>query len=63
MPLLLKLGQLGEHDHVAEMDVGGGRIDPQLHPERLALGELLLECAIRQGLVGPAHQYVEVSHA
>ena len=51
MALLLELGELGEHHDVAEVDVGGGRIDAQLDPERLALGELLLERALGEGLL------------
>jgi hypothetical protein len=29
---VLELAQLLEHDHVSEMDVGSGRIDPKLDP-------------------------------
>jgi hypothetical protein len=63
MTLLLELGQLGEHNHMAEMDVGGGWIDAQLDPERLASGELLLERTLGQDLLGPAPQHLQVSHA
>ena len=63
MSLLLELRELGEDHDVSEVDVGSGRIDAQLHPERLALGELLLELPLGQGLLGPAREDVEVSHA
>ena len=61
---LLELSQLGEHHHVAQVDVGRrARIDAELHAKRLALGELLLELPLGQGLLGPARQGFEVSHS
>jgi hypothetical protein len=39
----LELPQLLEHDHVAEVDVGGGRVDAELDAQRPARGEALLE--------------------
>ena len=42
-PSVLELAQLLEHDRVAEVDVGGGRVEPELDPQRPALGEPPLE--------------------
>ena len=33
---VLELAQLLQHDHVAEVDVGRGRVDAELHPQRPA---------------------------
>ena len=63
MPLLLELRQLGEDHDVAEVDVGRRRVDSQLDAERIARGELLLQPSLRQDLLGPAPEDVEVSHA
>jgi hypothetical protein len=41
---------------VAEVDVRGGRVDPQLHAQRAALVELALELALGQRLDGIAEQ-------
>ena len=45
MTLLLELPQLAEDDGMPEVDVGRGRVDPELDPQRPALGELLLQPA------------------
>jgi hypothetical protein len=37
VPGVLELAQLAEHDRVAEVDVGRGRVDPELDPQRPAL--------------------------
>ena len=42
---VLELAQLLEHDGVAEVDVGGGRVDPELDAQRAALGDPPLEGA------------------
>ena len=43
---VLELAQLLEHDHVAEVDVGGRRVDPELHPQRPSLaGRAARACA------------------
>ena len=52
MPRVLKGAQLVQHDHVAEVDVGGGRVDPQLHPQRPPRRELLGQPALGQRLDG-----------
>ena len=44
---LLELAQLLQDDRVAEVDVGRGRVDAQLHPQRLAAGELLVRASPR----------------
>ena len=41
---VLELAQLLEHHGVAEVDVGGGRVEPELDAQRAALGEPPLEC-------------------
>ncbi len=40
---VLELAQLLQHDGVAEVDVGGGRVEPELDPQRAALGEAAFE--------------------
>ena len=40
MPEVLEQPQAPQHDREAEMDVGCGRVDPQLHPQRPARLEL-----------------------
>ena len=45
-PSVLELAQLLEHDRVAEVDVGGGRVEAELDPQRPAFGEPLLERAL-----------------
>ena len=47
---VLELAQLAEHHHVAEVDVGRGRVDPELHPQRPALAELALELPLGKGV-------------
>ena len=42
--------------HVAEVDVGGGRVDPELDPQRPSLGELLGEPPAGSASTGPAQQ-------
>ncbi len=55
-PCLLELAQLLEHDRVAEVDVGRGRVDAELDPQRPAGGELLLEPPRRQHVDRVARQ-------
>ena len=55
-PALLELAQLLEHDGVAEVDVGRGRVDPELDPQRPARRELLLEPPLRQHVDRVARQ-------
>jgi hypothetical protein len=43
MALLLELAQLLEDDRVAQVDVGGCRVDAELHPQRAVALQLLLE--------------------
>ena len=38
VPGVLELAQLAQHDRVAEVDVGRGRVDPELDAQRPALG-------------------------
>ena len=56
MARLLKGAKLVEHHHVPEVDVGGGRIDPQLDPKRPPALELLGEPALGQRLGGALEQ-------
>ena len=54
MTEVLQLSQLVELDRVAEVEVGPGRIEAFLDPQRLAAGELLRELGLDQELVGAA---------
>ena len=51
---VLELAQLAQDHGVAEVDVGRGRVDPELHPQRPALAQLALERALGQGVDGVA---------
>ena len=44
--VLLELAQLAQHDREAEVDVGRGRVDAELHPEWATFRELLLELGL-----------------
>ena len=50
---VLHPAHLVEHDGVADVDVGRGRIESQLDPQRLAARELGGELGLDQELVGP----------
>ena len=52
VPRVLKGAKLVQHHHVPQVDVGGGGVDPQLHPQRPARLELLGQTALGQGLDG-----------
>ena len=45
---VLERAQLRQHDAVAEVDVGAGRVDAELEPQRAPLGELLGQPALGQ---------------
>jgi hypothetical protein len=47
---ILELAQLGQHDGVPEMDVGRGRVEPELHPQRAPLRETVGERSLRQAI-------------
>jgi hypothetical protein len=49
---ILELAQLSQHDRVAKVDVGRGRVHAQLHAQRAALGELPLELPLGQRIDG-----------
>ena len=49
---VLELAQLAQDHGVAEVDVGRGGIDPELHAQRPALSQLALQCALREGVDG-----------
>ena len=51
---ILQLPQLVELDRVAEVQVGPGRVEALLDPQRLAAGELRGELGLDQQLVGAA---------
>ncbi len=63
MARLLELGELGQDHDMPEVDVRGGRVDPQLHAERPALVELLAQSSLGQDLLRPPREHFEVSHA
>ena len=50
MAEVLELAQLLEHDRVAEVDVGGGRVEAELRPQRPALGQALLQRAAGEAI-------------
>ena len=50
MARVLELAQLLQHDGVAEMDVGGGRVEPELDPQRAAFGEPSLEGSVGEAV-------------
>ena len=54
MARVLPLAQPVEHDGEAEVDVGRGRVDAELHAERPAFLQLPLELALRQDVHGMA---------
>ena len=56
MPRVLKGAKLVQHHHVPQVDVGGGWVDPQLHPQLARGGELLRQAALGQGLDGTFDQ-------
>jgi len=56
VPGVLEFAQLRQHDRVAEVDVGGGRVDPQLHAQRSGPGELLGEHPLGQHVDGVTRQ-------
>jgi hypothetical protein len=47
---VLELAQLLEHDRVAEVDVGGGRVEAELRPQRPAFGQALLQRALWEAI-------------
>ena len=47
---VLKLPQLLQNDRVPEVDVGRGRVDAELHPQRSSQVELALKIAGGQGV-------------
>jgi hypothetical protein len=53
---VLELAQLLEHDGVPEVDVGGRRVHPELHPQRPPEPELGLQPARGQRLRGVARE-------
>ena len=52
-PASWNCAQLGQHHHVAEVDVGGRGVDSELHPQGAIARQLLGETALRQSLDGP----------
>ena len=56
MAELLELAQLAQHDREAEVDVGGGRVDPELDPERATGPELAAEVGLGDEVDGAGAQ-------
>ena len=50
---VLELAQLAEHDREAEVNVGGGGIDAELHPQGRASFELAAELGLADEVDGP----------
>ena len=53
---VLELAQLAQHDRVAEVDVRGRRVDPELYAQRPSERELALQFARREHLRGAARE-------
>ena len=53
---ILELAELLEHDREAEVDVGRGRVDPELHAQWPAERQLALEAALGQAVDGVTGQ-------
>ena len=49
-PRSWKLAQFSQNDRVAEMNVRAGRIDPELHAQRPAEGQLLAQLMLADNL-------------
>jgi len=56
VPSVLERSQLVEDDAVAEVDIGGRGVDPELHPKRPPGAELLGEPANREGVSGATEE-------
>jgi hypothetical protein len=63
VPRVLELAQLLQHDRVAEVDVGRGRVDPQLHAQRPAAVELLGKPSLRQHVDRVTRQISHIANA
>ena len=50
VPQILKMFELAQHNRVAEMQVGSGRVHAQLHAQRLARSPRLLQLGAQFGL-------------
>ena len=62
-PASWKARSLLQHDAVAEVDVGRGRVDPELDPQRPALGQLLGQPPLGQGVDRPREQRLRAPSA
>jgi len=64
MPELLKLPQFAQHYRKAQMDIGRGGIQPQLHPQRFARArgffQLLTQPVFGDNRRHPALQYLQL---
>ena len=50
MPEVLELAELAQHHREAEVDVGGRRVDPELHPQRRTTAELAAQVGLGDGV-------------
>ena len=57
---ILELPELAQHDRVTEREIGPARVDPELHAERPAERQLLLETALRYDVDGAAAQNLQI---
>ena len=62
MALVLERPHPLERDGLADVDVAGGRVDAELHPERPAQRELALELPLGEHLDGVTRECGEVGH-
>ena len=62
MPRVLERPHALERDRSADVDVGRGDVDPELHPQRPPERELLLEAALREQVDVIAGKGVDVAH-
>jgi len=60
MSRVLELPQLAQHHRPAERHVGGGGIEPELHPQRPTERELVTQAIGRHDLGGTGCKRVEI---
>ena len=61
MPAVLEHAQPAQHDREPEMDVGGGRVDAELHPQRRAALDLGAQLGFGDDVDGVRGQELELA--